>query len=45
MAKNHTDHELNQMIYEDLPSDNDSVSSIDNIDDNEIYYFLNKYFF
>lgn len=30
MAKKHTDYKLNQMIFEDEPSDDENVSSIDN---------------
>lgn len=37
MAKRYSDFELNEMIFEDLPSDDGSLSSIDDTDDDETY--------
>ena len=30
--------EINDIIFEDLPSDDDSISSVDNSDDDETYF-------
>lgn len=38
MAKKYTDHELNEMIFVDLPSDNESLTVIDDIDVDETYF-------
>lgn len=37
MAKRYSDHEVNEMLFEDLPSDDESLSSIDDTDDDETY--------
>jgi len=37
MAKRYSDLEVNEMLFEDLPSDDESLSSIDDTDDDETY--------
>jgi len=37
MAKRYSDLELNEMLFEDLPSDDESLSSIDDTDDDQTY--------
>jgi len=38
MAKRYSDHEVNEMLFEDLPSDDESISSIDDTDDDQTYF-------
>lgn len=35
MAKRYSDHEVYEMLFEELPSNDESLSSIDDTDDDE----------
>jgi hypothetical protein len=37
MSQYYNDHEIQEILFEDLPSDDESISSIDNTDDDETY--------
>jgi len=38
MAKHDSDHDLNKMLFEELPSDDESISSFNDTEDDETYF-------